>query len=157
MKRINHILGVLLGCLLLVGLLGCEESISYEQESNDVREDATVLLRTTGKGSISSETDMDYWVVTVPDDGETHSFRIKNLTGNLQLMLYAYSTDNVMIDGSVNYETSMDENPMKSDRPDLWTEELHITVRDRLVLYLLVQVQAEEGSPGSYTIEHVKI
>jgi len=152
MKRILTV-GFLFVLVFLV--VGCEEFISFEQEPNDVREEATVLLRKTGKGAISSDADWDYWVVTVPDDGKTHSFRIKDLTGNLQLMLYAYSTDNVMIDGSVSYETSMHENPLKSERSDLWSEEIHITVCDRLVLYLLVQVQAVEGSIGSYTIEHV--
>ncbi len=71
--------------------------------------------------------------------------------------MQAYSTDNVRIDGSVAYETSMHENPLKSERSDLWSEEIHITVPGRLVLYLLVQVQAVEGSIGSYTIEHVII
>ena len=42
-------------------------------------EQATVLLRKTGKRAISSDADWDYWVVTVPDDGKTHSFRIKDL------------------------------------------------------------------------------
>ncbi len=154
MKRILMVCSLVVLVFLVVG---CEQVISFEQEPNDVREQATILLRRTGKGAISSETDWDYWVVTVPDDSKTHSFRIENLTGNLQLMLYAYDTDNVMIDGTIAYETSMHENPLKSSRPELWSEEIHITVRDRLVLYLLVQVQAGEGSAGSYTIEHVII
>ena len=154
MKRILMVCSLVVLVFLVVG---CEESVSYEQEPNDIREQATVLLRKIGNGAISSDSDEDYWVVTVPDDGETHSFRIKNLTGNLQLMLYAYDTENSMIDASAAYETSMHENPLRSDNPDLWSEEIHITVRDRLVLYLLVQVQADGGSSGSYTIEHVII
>ena len=43
MKRINHVLAVLIGCLLLVGLMGCEYTYPYEEEPNNSPSEATFI------------------------------------------------------------------------------------------------------------------
>lgn len=91
MKRINHILGVLLGCLLLVGLLGCDPAPGFlkEVEPNDDFDTALSFWNRVGEGEISTSSDKDYWRLKVVA-GNRYEIFLRNLEDNLQLMMYVF-------------------------------------------------------------------
>lgn len=153
MKRINHILGVLLGCLLLVGLLGCELPTVYESEPNNDRSNANTFHLGTHKGDIFPAGDVDVWAINVPGDGKTHTFTLSNMYTDLQVLLYVCDY----------YDTNIDEalvpggkNPIYSYQEGTTNEQVTFTATTarRLILQVEDAGSTVIDETGSYWLSH---
>jgi hypothetical protein len=148
MKRINHILGVLLGCLLLVGLLGCEYTYPFEEEPNNTPDTATLMRNNITKGQIHIPSDMDYWTINIGPISSWAKVMLHHLSEDLKLMVIGYdgSSNAITLNGSDYY--------LNSDAEGTADEE--IVISNNLIRTIVVCVEASDrrNLAGTYWLEY---
>ena len=135
--RAGRMLLLLLLFTMVFSALGCENSLLTETEPNDLPQDADLFDGNTVKGAISVAEDKDYWEHSPTNTSGNQSYTLKNLTGDLQLMIYVLDDLGAMVDQSLIVPYG--ENPMRSDNGGLMSEQLIFAIQAGWTVQILIE------------------
>ena len=153
--RAGRMLLVLLLFTMVCSALGCEDSLLTETEPNDFPIDADLFDGNTVKGAISVVDDTDYWEHSPTNTSGNQSYTLKNLTGDLQLMIYVLDNMGGMVDSSLIVPYGV--NPMRSDNGGLMSEQLVFAIQEGWTVQILIEQSGVTGlvdETGDYWLQY---